>query len=88
MVLSSADQQFQQHWESPYVVTMELLILVIKITILEVDDFEGIAQLKTFFRFNSYFLVHLCPVDFLDFYGSRSVTVLLIPPAIFRQTPQ
>jgi len=43
-------------------------------TILEVDDFEGIEKLKNFFRFNSYFLVHLCPVDFLDFYGSRSVT--------------
>ena len=67
-------------------------------TIIIVDDFEGIekgvincALLKNCSPFRSYFLVYPCPKGFLDFlnsYGSRSMTALLVPPTIFRLTPQ
>ena len=66
--------------------------------ILMVDDFEGIEKgvmncilLKNLPCFSSYFLIHPCPVELFDFfesYGSRSMTALLVPPTIFRLTPQ
>lgn len=67
-------------------------------TIIVVDDFEGIekgvincALLNNLPPFRSYFLVYPCPkglFGFLNSYGGRSMTALLVPPKIFRLTPQ